>query len=161
MVPTWVRKIHINAFIRTCHVITLSKFNLTFIYAQPNYCPTLDDLLFLAYPTGISVTPTGARKCCLTWGGLRQLSCMTSVWQFWRHFHVKFRKMFWRQRIREEPNLIFLDKKKCSYVSEKLIKQQISSLLLMRGLLEGGFSHITTLWITLIQILSYHNLAFL
>ena len=34
-------------------------------------------------------------------------------------------------------------------------------LLLMRGLLEGGFLRIPTLWIILIQILSYHDLAFL
>ena len=34
-------------------------------------------------------------------------------------------------------------------------------LLCMQGLLEGGFLHITTLWIILIQILSYHDLAFL
>ena len=34
-------------------------------------------------------------------------------------------------------------------------------LLCLRGLLEGGFSRITTLWISLIQILSYHELAFL
>ena len=32
----------------------------------------------LEYPTGISVNPTGARKCCLTQGGVRGLSCMTS-----------------------------------------------------------------------------------
>ena len=38
---------------------------------------------------------------------------------------------------------------------------QTPCLLLMRGLLEGGFSRITTLRITLIQILSYHALAFL
>ena len=38
----------------------------------------------------------------------------------------------------------------------------VNCLLLMRGLLEGVFfSRITTLWITLIQILSYHDLAFL
>ena len=35
------------------------------------------------------------------------------------------------------------------------------SLLRMQGLLEGGFSRITTLWIILIKILSYHHLAFL
>ena len=35
------------------------------------------------------------------------------------------------------------------------------SLLLMRGPLEAGFSRITTLRITLIHILSYHDLAFL
>ena len=34
-------------------------------------------------------------------------------------------------------------------------------LLLMQGLLEGDFSRITTLWITLKQILPYHDLAFL
>ena len=34
-------------------------------------------------------------------------------------------------------------------------------LLLMRHLSEGGFSRITTPWITLIQILSYDDLAFL
>ena len=26
------------------------------------------------------------RKCHLTWGAVRQLSCMTSVGRFWRHF---------------------------------------------------------------------------
>ena len=39
--------------------------------------------------------------------------------------------------------------------------QDIICLLLMRGLLEGGFSHFTTLWINPIQILSHHDLAFL
>ena len=34
-------------------------------------------------------------------------------------------------------------------------------LLCLRGLLEGGFSRITTLWLSLIQILSYHDLSFL
>ena len=37
----------------------------------------------------------------------------------------------------------------------------VSNLLLMRGLLEGGFSRFTMLWITRIEILSYHDLAFL
>ena len=47
--------------------------------------------------------------------------------------------------------------------SIKWIRNQFSlwsELLLMRHLLEGGFSHITTLWNTLIQVLSY-DLAFL
>ena len=35
------------------------------------------------------------------------------------------------------------------------------SLLCLRGLLEGGFSRITTLRIIHLQILSYHELAFL
>ena len=39
--------------------------------------------------------------------------------------------------------------------------KKIDMLLLMQGLLEGGFSRITMLWITLIQILSSHDLAFL
>ena len=43
-------------------------------------------VVFLAYPNGISVNPTEARKC-RTWG-VRRLSCMTLVWWFWRHFDV-------------------------------------------------------------------------
>ena len=38
---------------------------------------------------------------------------------------------------------------------------QSKQLLCMRGRLEAGFPRITTLWITLIQILSYYDLAFL
>ena len=39
--------------------------------------------VFLACPTEISVNQTRARKCRLTWRGVRGLSCMTSIWQFW------------------------------------------------------------------------------
>ena len=56
------------------------------------------DPCLLAYPTGISVNPTGARK----W-----LSCMTSARRFWRFDVITFRL----QRIREEPYRTFLDRK--------------------------------------------------
>ena len=35
-------------------------------------------ILILAFSTGISVNPTGARKCRLTYGGVRRLLCMMS-----------------------------------------------------------------------------------
>ena len=41
---------------------------------------------FLAYPAGISMWHTGARKCCLIPGGVRWLSCMISGC----HFYVSF-----------------------------------------------------------------------
>ena len=52
----------------------------------------------VAYPTGISMNPTGARKYRLTRGKVRRLSCMSGrrLWRFdvilhvltpfWRHF---------------------------------------------------------------------------
>ena len=42
------------------------------------------DKSFLAYPTGISRNTTGVRKCRLTRGGVRRLSCMTSGRRLWR-----------------------------------------------------------------------------
>ena len=42
----------------------------------------------------------------------------------WRHFHVSFHQTFPRQRIKEKPYRTFLIEK-CSYFSEKLIKQHI------------------------------------
>ena len=45
---------------------------------RPIYLGFRDIISFLAYPTGISVNPTGARKCRRTRGGVRRLSDMTS-----------------------------------------------------------------------------------
>ena len=48
-----------------------------------------------------------------------------------------------------------------TYVKQKshtnIFLNYVKHLLLLRGLLEGGFSRITMLWIILIQILSYHD----
>ena len=47
------------------------------------------------------------------------------------------------------------------YMAQNLHHFPPQDVLCLRGLLEAGFSRITTLWIILIQILSYHDLAFL
>ena len=88
-------------------------------------------IFFLAYPTGISVNPTRARKCRPTWGGVRWLVhdlCMTSARRFltsWRHFHISFCRTVWRQCIREEPHTELFLIKQHSYFSINLIKQHI------------------------------------
>ena len=53
---------------------------------------------------------------------------MTSFLTSWGHFDISFHQTFRRQCIREVPNRTFLDKKKCSYFSVKLIKQNIFKL---------------------------------
>ena len=71
---------------------------------------------FLAYPTGISVNSSGARKCRLTWWCKTTLvhDVIMTIFTFWRQFwrlDVSFRQTFRRQRIREEPYRVFLDRK--------------------------------------------------
>ena len=71
---------------------------------------TSADKSFLALPTGISMSPTGARKCRLTRGGVRRLSCMMSGRRLWRYdvilhvltscWHHFFRQTFQRQHLR-------------------------------------------------------------
>ena len=78
----------------------------------------IQDNEFLAYQTGISINSIGARKCHLTWGGVRGPSCVTSVWWFWRHFRhfdVIFTSVSaWRFNIKRgmEQNISW--SKKCS-----------------------------------------------
>ena len=68
---------------------------------------TIKDSYIHAYPTGISVNPTGARKCrCFTWWCKTTLVPdirMTILMSFWtssRHFDVIFRQTFRRQSLR-------------------------------------------------------------
>ena len=73
--------------------------------------------------------PDWARKYCfIQWGGgVTDDSRVMSGWQFWcQNFMLKsfFSLTFWRQHIRKEPNLTFLDKK-CSYFGVILIIQYI------------------------------------
>ena len=67
-------------------------------------------IYFLTHPTGISVNRTGARKCGLTQGGVRRLSCVT-LGCLDVMFTSFFRQTFRRQHVGEEPNRTFLDRK--------------------------------------------------
>ena len=61
------------------------------VFAGP---PIAGRLSFLAYRTGISVNPTAARRCHLTWGGVRWLASMTSghLLTSQREFDIIFRQ---------------------------------------------------------------------
>ena len=94
----------ISALILSQELIILSQSKTSDIliwYARKGF-PRFSQVLkksFLAYPTGISMNPTGTRKYCLTRGSVRRLSWMMSghlLWRFdvilqvltscWRHF---------------------------------------------------------------------------
>ena len=80
----------------------------------------------LAYPTGISVNPTGARKCCLTRGGVRglvhdvRMMILRAFFVLTAFFRKAFRHHCIKKRSRTEHFLI----EKCSYFGVKLIKQK-------------------------------------
>ena len=90
---------------------------------------TSADKSFLAYPTGISMNPTGARKCHLTRGGVRRtlerdVDC--DVLTSFLHVLLLFLNSFSIKRF----NVIIFDRnrtkhfviEKCSYFCIKLIK---------------------------------------
>ena len=81
---------------------------------------------FLAYATGISMNPTDARKCRLTWWVVRWLSCMTILifdvlTSFLRQFPPNVSTSMCKRGAK--PNISW--SKKCSYFGVKLIKQHI------------------------------------
>ena len=94
---------------------------------QQNFRQRLSSII-LAYPTRITLKPTGARKCRLTWGDERWLlhDVRSSFWRqvsFWCH-HISFWLRFPPNVLTStswKPNRAFLFEK-YSYFSIKLIK---------------------------------------
>ena len=102
-----------NNFRITIEVFVTHKCKMLFLHTRPAFLWTRPGLG--------NVVLHGGCKATRAW---RQYDNLTSLLTSWRHFHVRFRQTFRRQRRRQSRTELFLIEK-CRYFSVNLTKQDI------------------------------------